>query len=226
MMYNMTEEAKTIATIKGITLKEVAKLAGVYFADYKEDNDDLIASNRFEQNCVLDLLSKVKEEEAKKERLSAFHWVKEDGEWVVAGDFSGKEVGSAITVVKVNGEKQEKTIVLFTSTGNANVEDFVPSSSKEEVEEVAEVAATETTVSEVSEVAEEVVLEVKEVSEVEKIEEKLRTLLDGPMTSYEIAKKSGVTISMVDRYRKGENLLENITLKTAKKIFKIIEKNT
>ena len=225
-MYNMTEEAKTIATIKGITLKEVAKLAGVYFADYKEDNDDLIASNRFEQNCVLDLLSKVKEEEAKKERLSAFHWVKEDGEWVVAGDFSGKEVGSAITVVKVNGEKQEKTIVLFTSTGNANVEDFVPSSSKEEVEEVAEVAATETTVSEVSEVAEEVVLEVKEVSEVEKIEEKLRTLLDGPMTSYEIAKKSGVTISMVDRYRKGENLLENITLKTAKKIFKIIEKNT
>lgn len=211
MMYNMTEEAKTIATIKGITLREVAKLAGVYFADYKEDNDDLIANNRFEQNCVLDLLSKVKEEEAKKERLSGFHWVKEDGEWVVAGDFSGKEVGSAITVVKANGEKQEKQITLFTSTGNAIVEDFVPSSSKEETETVE--VGVETS-------------EVSEVSEVEKIEEKLRTLLDGPMTSYEIAKKSGVTISMVDRYRKGENLLENITLKTAKKIFKIIEKNT
>ena len=203
MMYNMTEEAKTIATIKGITLREVAKLAGVYFADYKEDNDDLVANNRFEQNCVLDLLSKVKEEEAKKERLSGFHWVKEDGEWVVAGDFSGKEVGSAITVVKANGEKQEKQITLFTSTGNAIVEDFVPSISKEETETV----------------------EV-EVSEVEEIEEKLRVLLDSPMTSYEIAKKSGVTVSMVDRYRKGENLLENITLKTAKKLLKIVDKNT
>lgn len=214
-MYNMTEEAKTIATIKGITLKEVAKLAGVYFADYKEDNDDLIANNRFEQNCVLDLLSKVKEEEAKKVRLSGFHWVKEDGEWVIAGDFSGKEVGSSITVVKANGEKQEKTIVLFTSTGNAHVEDFVPSSSKEEV------SATEATEKETVES-----VEFKEVSEVEKIEEKLRTLLDSSMTSYEIAKKSGVTISMVDRYRKGENLLENITLKTAKKLFKIIGENT
>ena len=212
MMYNMTEEAKTIATIKGITLREVAKLAGVYFADYKEDNDDLVANNRFEQNCVLDLLSKVKEEEAKKVRLSGFYWVKEDGEWVVAGDFSGKEVGSAITVVKANGEKQEKTIVLFTSTGNAHVEDFVPSSSKEEV------ATTEST--------EKEVVEVVEVTEVEKIEEKLKVLLDSSMTSYEIAKKSGVTISMVDRYRKGENLLENITLKTAKKLFKIIGENT
>ena len=66
----------------------------------------------------------------------------------------------------------------------------------------------------------------KEVSEVEKIEKKLKMLLDSSMTSYEIAKKSGVTISMVDRYRKGENLLENITLKTAKKLFKIIEENT
>lgn len=210
-MYNMTEEAKTIATIKGITLKEVAKLAGVYFADYKEDNDDLIANNRFEQNCVLDLLSKVKEEEAKKERLSGFHWVKEDGEWVVAGDFSGKEVGSAITVVKANGEKQEKQITLFTSTGNAIVEDFVPSSSKEETETVEVEVETS---------------EVSEASEVEEIEEKLRVLLDSPMTSYEIAKKSGVTVSMVDRYRKGENLLENITLKTAKKLLKIVDKNT
>ena len=211
MMYNMTEEAKTIATIKGITLKEVAKLADVYFADYKEDNDDLIANNRFEQNCVLDLLSKVKEEEAKKERLSGFHWVKEDGEWVVAGDFSGKEVGSAITVVKANGEKQEKQITLFTSTGNAIVEDFVPSISKEETETVEVEVETS---------------EVSEASEVEEIEEKLRVLLDSPMTSYEIAKKSGVTVSMVDRYRKGENLLENVTLKTAKKLLKIVDKNT
>ena len=211
MMYNMTEEAKTIATIKGITLREVAKLAGVYFADYKEDNDDLVANNRFEQNCVLDLLSKVKEEEAKKVRLSGFYWVKEDGEWVVAGDFSGKEVGSAITVVKANGEKQEKQITLFTSTGNAIVEDFVPSSSKEETETVEVEVETS---------------EVSEASEVEEIEEKLRVLLDSPMTSYEIAKKSGVTVSMVGRYRKGENLLENITLKTAKKLLKIVDKNT
>ena len=70
------------------------------------------------------------------------------------------------------------------------------------------------------------VSEVSEVSEVEKIEEKLRVLLGSQMTSYEIAKRSGIRVSMVDRYRTGESLIENTTLKTAKKLLKIINKNT
>ena len=205
MIYDVSKEVKEIAEIKGITFEEAFENLGIYAIHGKE----ALAGNRSEQNKVFQALEEAKNEEAKKARLSTFHWVKEDDEWVVAGDFSGKTVGSSITVVKANGEKQEKQITLFTSTGNAIVEDFVPSSSKEELEtEAVEVS------------------EVSEVSEVEKIEEKLRVLLDSQMTSYEIAKRSGIRVSMVDRYRTGESLIENITLKTAKKLLKIIKKNT
>ena len=205
MIYDVSKEVKEIAEIKGITFEEAFENLGIYAIHGKE----ALAGNRSEQNKVFQALEEAKNEEAKKARLSTFHWVKEDDEWVVAGDFSGKTVGSSITVVKANGEKQEKQITLFTSTGNAIVEDFVPSSSKEETETV-EVETSE----------------VSEVSEVEEIEEKLRVLLDSQMTSYDIAKRSGIRVSMVDRYRTGESLIENITLKTAKKLLKIINKNT
>ena len=175
---------------------------------YDIHGKETLAGNRSEQNKVFQALEEAKNEEAKKARLSTFHWVKEDDEWVVAGDFSGKTVGSSITVVKANGKKQEKQITLFTSTGNAVVEDFVPSSSKEELETETETVEFETP-------------EVSEVSEVEKIEEKLRVLLGSQMTSYEIAKRSGIRVSMVDRYRTGESLIENITLKTAKKLLEL-----
>ena len=218
MIYDVSKEVKEIAEIKGITFEEAFENLGIYAIHGKE----ALAGNRSEQNKVFQALEEAKKEEAKKARLSTFHWVKEDEEWVVAGDFSGKEVGSAITVVKANGEKQEKQITLFTSAGNAIVEDFVPSSSKEETEtETVEVEVETSEVSEVSEVS-----EASEASEVEEIEEKLRVLLGSQMTSYEIAKRSGIRVSMVDRYRTGESLIENITLKTAKKILKIINKNT
>ena len=207
MIYDVSKEVKEIAEIKGITFEEAFENLGIYAIHGKE----ALAGNRSEQNKVFQALEEAKNEEAKKARLSTFHWVKEDDEWVVAGDFSEKTVGSSITVVKANGEKQEKQITLFTSTGNAIVEDFVPSSSKEESE-------TETVEVETSEVS--------EVSEVEEIEEKLRVLLGSQITSYEIAKRSGIRVSMVDRYRTGESLIENITLKTAKKLLKIINKNT
>ena len=212
MIYDVSKEVKEIAEIKGITFEEAFENLGIYAIHGKE----ALAGNRSEQNKVFQALEEAKNEEAKKARLSTFHWVKEDDEWVVAGDFSGKTVGSSITVVKANGEKQEKQITLFTSTGNAIVEDFVPSISKEETE-----TETETETVEV-----EVEAETSEVGEVEKIEEKLRVLLDSQMTSYEIAKRSGIRVSMVDRYRTGESLIENITLKTAKKLLKIINKNT
>ena len=225
MLYNMTKEVKEISELKGITLEDAFESLNIY----KIIDGEVFAGNRSEQNKVFQALEEAKKEEAKKARLSTFHWVKEDEEWVVAGDFSGKEVGSAITVVKANGEKQEKQITLFTSAGNAIVEDFVPSSSKEEtetetVEVEVEVEVETSEVSEVSEVSE--ASEASEVEEIEEIEEKLRVLLGSQMTSYEIAKRSGIRVSMVDRYRTGESLIENITLKTAKKILKIINKNT
>ena len=213
MIYDVSKEVKEIAEIKGITFEEAFENLGIYAIHGKE----ALAGNRSEQNKVFQALEEAKNEEAKKARLSTFHWVKEDDEWVVAGDFSGKTVGSSITVVKANGEKQEKQITLFTSTGNAIVEDFVPSSSKEELETEAVEVEVEVEVE---------TSEVSEVSEVEKIEEKLRVLLGSQMTSYEIAKRSGIRVSMVDRYRSGESLIENITLKTAKKLLKIINKNT
>ena len=210
MIYDVTKEVKEISELKGITLEDAFESLNIY----KIIDGEVFAGNRSEQNKVLEVLEQAKAMKTKKERLSTFHWVKEDDEWVVAGDFSGKTVGSSITVVKANGKKQEKQITLFTSTGNAIVEDFVPSSSKEELE-------TEEVEFETPEVS-----EVSEVSEVEKIEEKLRVLLGSQMTSYEIAKRSGIRVSMVDRYRTGESLIENITLKTAKKLLKIISKNT
>ena len=209
MIYDVTKEVKEISELKGITLEDAFESLNIY----KIIDGEVFAGNRSEQNKVLEVLEQAKAMKTKKERLSTFHWVKEDDEWVVAGDFSGKTVGSSITVVKANGEKQEKQITLFTSTGNAIVEDFVPSSSKEELETEAVEVEFETP-------------EVSEVSEVEKIEEKLRVLLGSQMTSYEIAKRSGIRVSMVDRYRTGESLIENITLKTAKKLLKIINKNT
>lgn len=215
MIYDVTKEVKEISELKGITLEDAFESLNIY----KIIDGEVFAGNRSEQNKVLEVLEQAKAMKTKKERLSTFHWVKEDDEWVVAGDFSGKTVGSSITVVKSNGEKQEKQITLFTSTGNAIVEDFVPSSSKEELETETE-TETETVEDEVE------TSEVSEVSEVEKIEEKLRVLLDSQMTSYEIAKRSGIRVSMVDRYRTGESLIENITLKTAKKLLKIINKNT
>ena len=212
MIYDVTKEVKEISELKGITLEDAFESLNIY----KIIDGEVFAGNRSEQNKVLEVLEQAKAMKTKKERLSTFHWVKEDDEWVVAGDFSGKTVGSSITVVKANGKKQEKQITLFTSTGNAIVEDFVPSSSKEELE--TEAVEVEFETPEVSEAS--------EVSEVEKIEEKLRVLLGSQMTSYEIAKRSGIRVSMVDRYRTGESLIENITLKTAKKLLKIINKNT
>ena len=209
MIYDVTKEVKEISELKGITLEDAFESLNIY----KIIDGEVFAGNRSEQNKVLEVLEQAKAMKTKKERLSTFHWVKEDDEWVVAGDFSGKTVGSSITVVKANGEKQEKQITLFTSTGNAIVEDFVPSSSKEELETEAVEVEFETP-------------EVSEVSEVEKIEEKLRVLLGSQMTSYEIAKRSGIRVSMVDRYRTGESLIENTTLKTVKKLLKIINKNT
>lgn len=46
----------------------------------------------------------------------------------------------------------------------------------------------------------------------------IKQLLNSDLTSYHIAKQTGLAISMIDRYRSGNNYIENMTLKTAEKL--------
>ena len=55
----------------------------------------------------------------------------------------------------------------------------------------------------------------------EQAEAEIKELLDSELTSYEIGKRSGTAITVIDRYRKGTNAIENMTLKTAKKLLEL-----
>ena len=52
-------------------------------------------------------------------------------------------------------------------------------------------------------------------------EYEIKSLLDSGLTSYEIGKRSEVSNQVIDRYRKGTNAIENMTLKTAKKMLEL-----
>ena len=56
---------------------------------------------------------------------------------------------------------------------------------------------------------------------IEHAEYEIKRLLDSNMTSYEIGKRSGISNQVIDRYRKGTNVIENMTLKTAKKLLEL-----
>ena len=56
---------------------------------------------------------------------------------------------------------------------------------------------------------------------IEQAEAEIKRLLDGDLTSYEIGKRSGISNQVIDRYRKGTNIIENMTLKTAKKLLEL-----
>ena len=58
---------------------------------------------------------------------------------------------------------------------------------------------------------------------IEQAEAEIKELLDSNLTSYEIGKRSEVSNQVIDRYRKGTNAIENMTLKTAKKLLELIE---
>ena len=58
---------------------------------------------------------------------------------------------------------------------------------------------------------------------VKQIKLEINVILNSSMTSYEIAKKSGVTITALDKYRSGKSHVENMTLKTAEKLLKVLE---
>ena len=56
---------------------------------------------------------------------------------------------------------------------------------------------------------------------IEQAEAEIKSLLDSNMTSYEIGKRSGISNQVIDRYRKGTNVIENMTFKTAKKLLEL-----
>ena len=56
---------------------------------------------------------------------------------------------------------------------------------------------------------------------IEQAESGIKELLDSDMTSYEIGKRSGISNQVIDRYRKGTNIIENMTFKTAKKLLEL-----
>ena len=56
---------------------------------------------------------------------------------------------------------------------------------------------------------------------IEHAEYEIKSLLESDLTSYEIGKRSGISNQVIDRYRKGTNVIENMTLKTAKKLLEL-----
>ena len=108
--YYMDKEVQEISEITGRTIEDI--LSELNINNGKRGCE---AWNRGEQITVIDMLKEVKEkarkEEIRRERLQGFRWAKIDGQWMVAGDFNKISEGSAITVVKASGEKQEKIVV-------------------------------------------------------------------------------------------------------------------
>ncbi|MGX7102932.1 hypothetical protein [Gemella sanguinis] len=53
----------------------------------------------------------------------------------------------------------------------------------------------------------------------EKIIKEIEDLFNSNLTDYRIAKDTGIALSMIQNYRIGSRKIENMTLKTAKKLF-------
>ena len=119
--YNMINEIKEIQEITGKTFEELLdKFDGASWAE-----DIFMVPNRRQEASVKSTLAELKEtkrkEENRKERLSTYHWIKEEGAWVVDGNFEGKRVGDEIEILKASGERQKRLIAEFTPTGKAIV---------------------------------------------------------------------------------------------------------
>lgn len=55
---------------------------------------------------------------------------------------------------------------------------------------------------------------------IDKIMAELEGLLNSDVSSYRLEKETGVKSQVIQRYRSGETKLENMTLKTARKLLK------
>lgn len=56
---------------------------------------------------------------------------------------------------------------------------------------------------------------------IDKIMAELEELLNSDVSSYRLGKETGVRSQVIQRYRNGETKLENMTLKTARKLLKL-----
>ncbi len=53
----------------------------------------------------------------------------------------------------------------------------------------------------------------------EKIIKEIEDLFNSDITDYRISKDTGITLSVIQNYRNGKYVLENMTLKIAKKLY-------
>lgn len=53
----------------------------------------------------------------------------------------------------------------------------------------------------------------------EKIIKEIEDLFNSDITDYKISKDTGITLSVIQNYRNGKYVLENMTLKIAKKLY-------
>lgn len=137
--YNVTGKINEIAELTNKTNKEIARELKIDFNETElkkvdgefqrieiADKDlEFTAWNKREQNAVIGKLEELKKEEEQKEikakRLSGYRWVLENSKWVVAGNFTGKQIGDKVTVVKASGSESVQEILDFTEAGNAIV---------------------------------------------------------------------------------------------------------
>lgn len=53
---------------------------------------------------------------------------------------------------------------------------------------------------------------------IEQIEKEIQELFNSDITSYRIKQETGIAQQVIDRYRRNESKIENMTLKNAKKL--------
>ncbi len=122
----MTHSVKSqIEEMAKLSSKSIDDIIADSKAEIKDLGDDIIVWNRRDENTVnyelKQLKEKIKKEKIEKERFAGYRWVKDGGNWAVAGNFEDKKIGDTITVIKASGQKQEKEITSFTNSGNALV---------------------------------------------------------------------------------------------------------
>ena len=54
---------------------------------------------------------------------------------------------------------------------------------------------------------------------IDRVIKQIEELFNSNLTDYRIAKDTGIALSMIQNYRNGSRKVENMTLKTAKKLF-------
>lgn len=120
MMYEVTDKVKKLTEEFGYDAKQLVdrfdmtSWDGVYNVYNKGKLNGIT-------NLVKEEERKAKEAAYHEKRMSSFRWTKEDGEWVVAGNFENIDEGDEIEVLRANGASSIETVIEFTEAGNARI---------------------------------------------------------------------------------------------------------